>query len=65
MSYIARCPECGGPVTTVTVLGGAELHPALENDEEVEVACFPLEHRWKLNEQDKANLRKNRQAAAA
>jgi hypothetical protein len=65
MSLIARCPECGIPVTTVTVLGGATLDRALETNGEVEVACFPNEHRWALNEQDKANLRKHRAAATA
>lgn len=65
MSLLARCPECENTVTVVTVLGGAELDLALENGGNVEVACFPKEHRWKLNDQDKANLRKHGNAANA
>jgi hypothetical protein len=57
MGFLAHCPECGKRVTVVTVLGGAALDRALENDEDVEAVCFLQEHRWNLSEQDKAHLR--------
>jgi hypothetical protein len=64
MPYLACCPECENLVTTVTVLGGAELDRALENNGVIEVVCFPREHKWKLNDQDKTNLRKRIQEDA-
>ena len=61
MSFQARCPECRGRVTANPVLGDPDLDRVLENDGDVEVVCFNHEHRWKLNKQDKVNLRKERQ----
>lgn len=60
MQCQAYCPECKDKVTTTTKLDGDNLDRALANDEDVEVVCFPLEHGWKLNAQDRANLRKLR-----
>jgi hypothetical protein len=57
MGFLAHCPECGKRVTAVTLLGGAALDRALENDGDVEVVCFLQEHRWKLSDEDKAHLR--------
>ena len=57
MNFLADCPECGGKASTVTVLDGANLDRVLECDGIVEVRCFPRDHRFKLGEQDKANLR--------
>lgn len=57
MSFQARCPECENTVTTITVLGGSDLDRVLQNGSDVEVICFSQEHKWKLNDQDKANLR--------
>ena len=65
MGFLAHCPECGKRVTAETVLAGTKLDRALENDGDVEVVCFLREHRWKLNEQDKAHLRKLRSGFAA
>jgi hypothetical protein len=60
MQFQASCPECKDTVTTVTTLDGSNLDRALANDGDVEVACFLGDHKWKLNAQDKANLRKLR-----
>ena len=57
MASLAHCPECGRRVTVTTVLRGAKLDHALESGGDVEVVCFLQEHRWKLDEQDKAYLR--------
>jgi hypothetical protein len=56
MQFQASCPECKDTVTTVTTLDGSNLYRALDGD--VEVACFLGGHKWKLDAQDKANLRK-------
>jgi redox-regulated HSP33 family molecular chaperone len=65
ISLRVPCPKCGQQPIVAPVLFGDELGRALENDGEVEVACFFCDFRWNLNEQDKANLRKNRKAATA
>lgn len=60
MSFLAYCPECGRTVTIVTILTDAELDQALAEGRDIEVACFVHGHRWKLKEEDKANLCKER-----
>ena len=57
MQFQASCLECKDIVTTVTTLDGSNLDRALANDGDVEVACFLGGHKWKLNAQDKTNLR--------
>ena len=44
MGFLAHCPECGKRVTVVSVLGGAKLDRALENDEDVEVVRLLQDH---------------------
>jgi hypothetical protein len=57
MVSLAHCPECGKRVIVTTVLRRAKLDQALESGGDIEVVCFRQEHRWKLDEQDKAYLR--------
>lgn len=65
MQFLADCPWCKDKVTTITVLRDVDLDRALENDEDVEVVCFPRDHKRKLNEQEKANLRNQRKRMSA
>jgi hypothetical protein len=60
MQFQANCPECEKKVTTSTKLDGGNLDRALANDGDVEVVGFPCGHEWKLNAEDKANMRKLR-----
>ena len=53
----AYCPTCGKKVTASTILGGDDLKRALSSNLDVEVMHIAnIDHRWKLNEQDKRNL---------
>jgi hypothetical protein len=60
MQFLAYCSDCKERVTTTTKLDGSNLDRVLANDGDIEVVCFPRGHEWKLNAQDKANLRKLR-----
>ena len=60
MQFRASCPDCKDKVTATSKLDGGNLDRALANDEDIEVVCFPSGHNWRLNAEDKANLRKLR-----
>jgi hypothetical protein len=51
MSFVAYCFRCEKKVTAHTLLDSAKLLIALGNEFDVEV-----DHRWKLNRQEKATL---------
>ena len=52
----------------MTILGGAELARALENDGDIEVIHMRMnkgDHQWRLNREEKARLRKWRADSAS
>jgi hypothetical protein len=62
------CPYCTENVASVAILpGGAGLDRALENDADVEITHITLtkpDHRWRLNREEKARLKKWRAESA-
>jgi hypothetical protein len=62
MIFLARCPHCGTEVTAITILDDQAIKEALATDADIE-AMHPTDasddHAWKLNTEEKANLRKH------
>jgi len=58
MSFVAYCFRCEKKVTAHTLLDAAKLLVALANEYDVEVVhtADSGDHRWKLNQQEKATL---------
>lgn len=66
MNLTARCPRCGERVTVAIILSGRELDRALaSNKKDVEVIGLLCQHRWLLDGESKANLRKMRKEGRA
>jgi hypothetical protein len=60
MTFQAYCFACGKKVTAMTLLDGEDLALALENNTDIEVVHLTEndgDHRWKLNNQEKENIR--------
>jgi hypothetical protein len=59
MTFQAYCPHCEKKVTAHTLLSGKEPKAALDNNGEVEVmhTAENGDHAWRLNNQEKENLR--------
>ena len=58
MAFLAHFHECGRTVMIVTILTDAQLDQALADGRDIAVACIAHGHRWKLNEEETATLRK-------
>lgn len=64
MNFTAYCPHCEMKIHGVTtILGGADLDRALENDGDIEVVHMNTpnnegDHRWRLNREEKARMKK-------
>jgi hypothetical protein len=58
LSFVAYCFRCEKKVTAHTLLDAAKLLVALANEYDVEVVhtADSGDHRWKLNQQEKATL---------
>jgi hypothetical protein len=67
--FVAYCPYCEEKISSVmTILGGADLDRALENDEDVEVIHMTSgqgDHKWRLIREEKATLKKWRAESRA
>jgi hypothetical protein len=63
MNFYAYCPHCEQRIgNATTVLGGADLDRALENDGDIEVVHMTIgnneeDHRWRLNREEKERLK--------
>jgi hypothetical protein len=62
MTFQAYCPECEKKVTAITMLDGDVLWQSLDSGADVEVmhTTEKGDHRWKLNNYEKENLRKKK-----
>jgi hypothetical protein len=64
MHLLAYCPHCESRITANTVLGGDDLELAMASSANVEVMHFTgIDHRWKLSNQEKDNLRREIESA--
>jgi hypothetical protein len=58
MKFQAYCPYCESKVTAYTALAGNELRLALDSKGDIQVMhTTNVDHQWKLNNQEKENLR--------
>ena len=64
MNIQAYCLKCGKMVTALPVLPEDEFWPALDKDADIEVMHVSRhgDHRWRLTELQKDNLRRKRAA---
>jgi hypothetical protein len=62
MNVQAYCFKCEKTVTALSILADGEFWSAIEKDADIEVmhTADDGDHRWKLNKQEKENLRKTR-----
>jgi hypothetical protein len=62
MNFQAYCFKCGKTVTVLSILAADEFWSAIDENTDIEVVhtADDGDHRWKLNEHEKKNLRKTK-----